>query len=200
MRSGGSPNLGNESSRFGVDSFSAGSRLLTVGSALEETSECPWVAANDMARTRATGRIMPGQTADVHAQPAGDDRIKVWFRFVPREGWLPYDTEGLWGTVVSGDTARIGRLRGDQGGAGDRTARGLVALRGRLRNGSLVERLGRRPLRTDGPVRACSPRSGGRTRTPDPGSDRDDVDRQRDHRDERADLPEPARVRGRAQV
>ena len=60
-----------------------------------------------MARTRATGRIMPGQTADVHAQPAGDDRIKVWFRFVPREGWLPYDTEGLWGTVVSGDTARI---------------------------------------------------------------------------------------------
>ena len=50
---------------------------------------------------------MPGQTADVHAQPAGDDRIKIWFRFVPREGWLPYDTEGLWGTVVSGDTARI---------------------------------------------------------------------------------------------
>src|SRR5262249_54140608 len=25
----------------------------------------------------------------------------------PREGWLPYDTEGLWGTVVGEGTARI---------------------------------------------------------------------------------------------
>ncbi|MER5307696.1 DUF4265 domain-containing protein [Streptomyces sp. NPDC002773] len=38
---------------------------------------------------------------------AEDDRIKVWFRFVPREGWLPYDTEGLWATRVSRDTARL---------------------------------------------------------------------------------------------
>lgn len=27
------------------------------------------------------------------------DRIKVWFRFVPREGWFPQDTEGLWATI-----------------------------------------------------------------------------------------------------
>ncbi|WP_406349355.1 DUF4265 domain-containing protein [Streptomyces sp. NBC_00144] len=44
--------------------------------------------------------------------PTGPDiavgnRIKVWFRFVPREGWLPYDTEGLWATVLSADTARV---------------------------------------------------------------------------------------------
>ncbi|WP_433789471.1 DUF4265 domain-containing protein [Actinoplanes sp. CA-252034] len=41
-----------------------------------------------------------------HDQP-GDDRIKVWFRFVPREGWLPIDTEGLWATRLTPDTARI---------------------------------------------------------------------------------------------
>ncbi|MER8185687.1 DUF4265 domain-containing protein [Kitasatospora sp. NPDC094015] len=35
------------------------------------------------------------------------ERIKVWFRFVPREGWLPQDTEGLWATRLSADTARI---------------------------------------------------------------------------------------------
>ncbi|MGW6499596.1 DUF4265 domain-containing protein [Nonomuraea angiospora] len=39
--------------------------------------------------------------------PTGPDLIKVWFRFVPREGWLPYDTEGLWTTRLSGDTARV---------------------------------------------------------------------------------------------
>ncbi|NUW44123.1 DUF4265 domain-containing protein [Nonomuraea rhodomycinica] len=39
--------------------------------------------------------------------PASPDLIKVWFRFVPREGWLPYDTEGLWATRLSEDTARV---------------------------------------------------------------------------------------------
>ncbi|MDX2403839.1 DUF4265 domain-containing protein [Streptomyces microflavus] len=34
-------------------------------------------------------------------------QIKVWFRFVPREDWLPYDTEGLWATRLSADTARV---------------------------------------------------------------------------------------------
>lgn len=34
-------------------------------------------------------------------------QIKVWFRFVPREGWLPYDNEGLWATRLSADTARV---------------------------------------------------------------------------------------------
>lgn len=38
---------------------------------------------------------------------ADSNRIKVWFRFVPREGWLPYDTEGLWATRLSADTARL---------------------------------------------------------------------------------------------
>ncbi len=35
------------------------------------------------------------------------DQIKIWFRFVPREGWLPYDKEGLWATQLSEDTARV---------------------------------------------------------------------------------------------
>ncbi|RAO11571.1 hypothetical protein GUI43_03179 [Micromonospora noduli] len=39
--------------------------------------------------------------------PAGDHFIKIWFKFVPREGWLPYDTEGLWGVAAGTDTARI---------------------------------------------------------------------------------------------
>ncbi|WP_030672489.1 DUF4265 domain-containing protein [Streptomyces rimosus] len=38
---------------------------------------------------------------------AENNRIKVWFRFVPRESWLPHDTEGLWATRLSADTARV---------------------------------------------------------------------------------------------
>jgi hypothetical protein len=34
-------------------------------------------------------------------------RIKVWVKFVPREGWLPYDTEGLWATPLEEGTARV---------------------------------------------------------------------------------------------
>ncbi|MFE5807929.1 DUF4265 domain-containing protein [Streptomyces sp. NPDC056491] len=34
-------------------------------------------------------------------------QVKVWFRFVPREGWLPQDTEGLWADRLGDDTARI---------------------------------------------------------------------------------------------
>ena len=33
--------------------------------------------------------------------------IKIWFRFEPREQWPSYDTEGLWATRLSADTARI---------------------------------------------------------------------------------------------
>ncbi len=40
-------------------------------------------------------------------EPRGDGRIKVWFRFVPRENSLPFDTEGLWATPIGADTARI---------------------------------------------------------------------------------------------
>ncbi|MBL3670989.1 DUF4265 domain-containing protein [Streptomyces sp. M2CJ-2] len=43
-------------------------------------------------------------TAD---QVAEADRIKVWFRFVPREGWIPQDTEGLWAMKIGDDTARV---------------------------------------------------------------------------------------------
>ncbi|MEV6373744.1 DUF4265 domain-containing protein [Micromonospora musae] len=43
-------------------------------------------------------------------QPDGDEYIKIWFRFVPREGWLPYDTEGLWAVVVGSDIARISNV------------------------------------------------------------------------------------------
>ncbi|MFC9243796.1 DUF4265 domain-containing protein [Streptomyces sp. NPDC057136] len=39
--------------------------------------------------------------------PVEKNQIKVWYRFVPREGWLPYDTEGLWATRLSEDTARV---------------------------------------------------------------------------------------------
>lgn len=35
------------------------------------------------------------------------EQIKVWFRFVPREGWYPQDTEGLWATRLSADTAQV---------------------------------------------------------------------------------------------
>ncbi|MEQ4720191.1 DUF4265 domain-containing protein [Nonomuraea sp. B19D2] len=34
----------------------------------------------------------------------------MWFQFVPREGWLPYDTEGLWATRLSRDTARVANI------------------------------------------------------------------------------------------
>ncbi|OEJ94750.1 DUF4265 domain-containing protein [Streptomyces thermolilacinus] len=44
--------------------------------------------------------------SDPGSEIAGD-RIKVWFRFVPREGWLPQDTEGLWATRLGADTARV---------------------------------------------------------------------------------------------
>jgi hypothetical protein len=43
---------------------------------------------------------------EVHERPFGD-AIKVWFKFEPREGWLPYDTEGLWATQLTPDTARV---------------------------------------------------------------------------------------------
>ncbi|MEU7908052.1 DUF4265 domain-containing protein [Actinoplanes sp. NPDC049118] len=44
----------------------------------------------------------PGRPA-----PGGGSLVKVWFRFVPREGWLPFDTEGLWAEPVDADTARV---------------------------------------------------------------------------------------------
>lgn len=49
---------------------------------------------------------MTANAADVHTRRQDDD-IKIWFRFVPREGWLPYDTEGLWAARLGSDSARI---------------------------------------------------------------------------------------------
>ncbi|MCX4674502.1 DUF4265 domain-containing protein [Streptomyces sp. NBC_01433] len=39
--------------------------------------------------------------------PGMRGQIKIWFRFLPRAGWLPYDTEGLWATRLGEDTARV---------------------------------------------------------------------------------------------
>jgi hypothetical protein len=46
-------------------------------------------------------------TSSARHEARGDGRIKIWFRFVPREGWLPIDTEGMWAHPVTADTARI---------------------------------------------------------------------------------------------
>ncbi|MER6176049.1 DUF4265 domain-containing protein [Streptosporangium sp. NPDC001681] len=50
--------------------------------------------------------LMTSATSPEH-NTAENNRIKVWFRFIPREGWLPYSTEGLWATRLSEDTARL---------------------------------------------------------------------------------------------
>jgi hypothetical protein len=49
---------------------------------------------------------MTSPAPDRH-RPADDQHIKIWFRFVPRQGWLPYDREGLWAVAVGADTARV---------------------------------------------------------------------------------------------
>ncbi|WP_218106592.1 DUF4265 domain-containing protein [Micromonospora pallida] len=36
--------------------------------------------------------------------------VKVRFRFAPRDGWLPYDTEGLWAELVDPDRARVANV------------------------------------------------------------------------------------------
>ncbi|MEU6403110.1 DUF4265 domain-containing protein [Streptomyces sp. NPDC046985] len=47
------------------------------------------------------------------------ETIKVWFRFVPREGWFPQDAEGLWATKLSDDTARVESAPFLQGGVAE---------------------------------------------------------------------------------
>jgi len=47
-----------------------------------------------------------GTSAGAAGEQAAD-RIKVWFRFVSREGWLPYDKEALWADRLGEDTARL---------------------------------------------------------------------------------------------
>ncbi|GAA2376549.1 hypothetical protein GCM10010404_35440 [Nonomuraea africana] len=42
--------------------------------------------------------------------PTEPGLIKVWFQFTPREGWLPYDTEGLWAARLGRDTARVANI------------------------------------------------------------------------------------------
>ena len=44
--------------------------------------------------------------SELHERPVGD-LIKIRFGFVPREGWLPYDTESMWASRLSDDTARL---------------------------------------------------------------------------------------------
>ena len=45
-------------------------------------------------------------------EPAGSaqDLIKVWFRFVPRENWLPYDEEGMWAIPLGDDVVQIDNI------------------------------------------------------------------------------------------
>jgi len=47
------------------------------------------------------------EPAPTHDDPWLPDQIKVWFRFVPRQDWLPYDTEGLWATQSGADVAKV---------------------------------------------------------------------------------------------
>lgn len=49
-------------------------------------------------------------TALDRQRPDGAQYVKIWFRFVPREGWLPHDTEGLWAVGVGPDVARISNV------------------------------------------------------------------------------------------
>ncbi|MEV0468005.1 DUF4265 domain-containing protein [Nocardia tengchongensis] len=51
-------------------------------------------------------------------QDAGE-KIKIWFRFVPREGWPPMDTEGLWATRLSDDTAVVENIAFLQNGVAE---------------------------------------------------------------------------------
>ena len=58
-------------------------------------------------RLEATG-MMEAMNAEAGApQDPSPELVKVWYRFVPREGWLPYDTEGLWAVRLGKDTARV---------------------------------------------------------------------------------------------
>ncbi|WP_443044006.1 DUF4265 domain-containing protein [Streptomyces sp. NBC_00322] len=41
------------------------------------------------------------------AMESAIEKIKIWFRFVPREGWFPQDTEGLWAARLGVDTACV---------------------------------------------------------------------------------------------
>lgn len=59
---------------------------------------------------------MPGSTPMRNAIERGSmmpvigdagEKSRIWFRFVPRGGWFPQDTEGLWGTKLGNDTARV---------------------------------------------------------------------------------------------
>ena len=43
---------------------------------------------------------------ELHEQPDGA-AIRVLFKFVPREDWLPYDRENLWAVEISEETAQI---------------------------------------------------------------------------------------------
>lgn len=50
------------------------------------------------------------RAAPSRPEPGGDGLVKIWFRFQPREGWLPYDTEGLWARQVGTDTAEVANV------------------------------------------------------------------------------------------
>jgi hypothetical protein len=45
--------------------------------------------------------------APLRPEPDGSGHVRIWFRFEPRAGWLPFDTEILWATDLGDGTARI---------------------------------------------------------------------------------------------
>jgi hypothetical protein len=85
-------------------------RLPLVANTLRDASaqvDSPWVW-EPPSRTPRARRIMLVVTlsADGH-QLLGEGQFKIWFRFVPRDGWLPYDTEGMWAVAVGTDLGRV---------------------------------------------------------------------------------------------
>jgi hypothetical protein len=42
--------------------------------------------------------------------PDVEERVKVWYRFVPREGWPQFDREGVWATPVGVDVAQVNNV------------------------------------------------------------------------------------------
>jgi hypothetical protein len=53
---------------------------------------------------------MTGALPPENHLPEAEGRVKVWYRFVPREGWPQYDREGVWATLVDVDVAQVNNV------------------------------------------------------------------------------------------
>lgn len=52
------------------------------------------------------GLLAVQRVADPHPRQS-EESIKIWFKFVPRIEWLPFDTEGMWAIARGADTAEV---------------------------------------------------------------------------------------------